>query len=270
LSRPVLQDERAPSVVISVGEFAARLREVFRRVRAFEHIGITGEISQWNPRPNGVYFTIKDAAAVLECFAYDNRAKRFPPVSLGTAVVAFGSVRVVERRSRYELVVDELQLTGIGELYAQYEALKERFRAEGLFAAERKRRIPRFPRVVALVSAKSKGEEDFQTVIRERAPNVEVRFVETRVQGLGADVEIAQSLDRASRLPADVIVLARGGGSYEDLFEFNREPRPYQSSPASATPAIIISPTTLPTSRAKRRQTPRSSSRISGNPAAFV
>ncbi|HEV7179819.1 MAG TPA: exodeoxyribonuclease VII large subunit [Candidatus Baltobacteraceae bacterium] len=219
-----MQELRSPSVVISVGEFAARLREVFRRVRAFEYIGITGEISQWNPRQNGVYFTIKDANAVLECFAYHNRAQRFPNVPLGTAVIAYGAVRVQERRSRYELLVDDLRLTGIGELYAQYEALKERFRLEGLFAIERKRRVPRFPRRVVLVSAKGKGAEDFETVMRERVPHVQVQFVETRVQGFAAEVEIAEALDRASKLAPDLIVLARGGGSFEDLFPFNLEP----------------------------------------------
>lgn len=193
-------------------------------MRAFEYIGISGEISQWNPRQNGVYFTIKDANALLECFAYSNRAQRFPKVALGTAVIAYGAVRVQERRSRYELLVDDLQLTGIGELYAQYEALKERFRAEGLFESGRKRRIPRFPRIVVLVSAAGKGAEDFQKVLRERAPHVKVEFVETRVQGVGADVDIAEAMDRAARSGADAIVLARGGGSYEDLFAFNLEP----------------------------------------------
>lgn len=215
---------REPSLIVTVGEFAARLREVFRRIRPFEYLGITGEISQWNPRQNGVYFTIKDANAVLECFAYHNRAQRFPKVALGTAIIAYGSVRVVERRSRYELLVEDLQLTGIGQLYQEYEALKERFRNEGFFDAERKRHVPRFPRFVVLVSARGKGAEDFQTVMRERAPHVRVEFIETRVQGVNAETEIADALDKASRLRPDAIVLARGGGSYEDLFTFNREP----------------------------------------------
>jgi exodeoxyribonuclease VII large subunit len=219
-----LHGEWQPSVVVSVGEFSTRLRDVFRRVRAFEYIGVTGEVSQWSPRASGVYFTIKDANAILECFAYHSRARGFPAVAPGTAVIAYGTVRVVERRSRYELLTDRLQLTGIGELYAQYEALKERFRAEGLFAPERKRAIPRFPRLVALVSAEAKGAEDFLTVMHERAPQVEVRLVPTRVQGVGADVEIAQAIDDACRLRPDAIVLARGGGSYEDLFAFNLEP----------------------------------------------
>jgi exodeoxyribonuclease VII large subunit len=220
----VNQPLREPSMVVSVGEFAARLREVFRRVRPFEYIGISGEISQWNPRANGVYFTIKDQNALLECFAYVNRASKFPKVALGTAVIAYGAIRVVERRSRYELLVEELALTGIGELYAQYEALKERFRTEGLFERARKRAVPRFPRRVVLVSADGKGSEDFFKVMRERVPHVEVGFIETRVQGLGAEVEIADALDRAARLKPDAVILARGGGSYEDLFPFNLEP----------------------------------------------
>jgi exodeoxyribonuclease VII large subunit len=220
----VNQAPREASLVVSVGEFAARLREVFRRVKPFEYLGISGEISQWNPRQNGVYFTIKDANAVLECFCYLNRAAKFPKVTLGTAVIAYGSIRVVERRSRYELLVEDLALTGIGELHAQYEALKERFRAEGLFEIARKRAIPRFPRRVALVSADGKGAEDFVKVMHERVPHVEVRFIGTRVQGIGAEVEIAEAIDRAAKLKPDVVVVARGGGSFEDLFPFNLEP----------------------------------------------
>lgn len=212
------------TLVVSVGEFSTRLREVFRRVRAFDYIGVSGEISEWTPRPHGVYFTVKDASAVLQCFAYPNHAAKFPAISPGTAVVAYGTVRIQERRSRYELLVNDVRLTGIGELYAQYEALKERFRSLGLFESARKRPIPVLPHAVVLVSAHGKGAEDFLTTLQKRAPHVRVDFVETRVQGIGADVEIADAIDRAARYDADVIVLARGGGSYEDLFAFNLEP----------------------------------------------
>jgi exodeoxyribonuclease VII large subunit len=210
--------------VFSVGEFSTRLRDVFRRVRAFEYLGIGGEISEFTDRANGVYFTLKDANAVLQCFAYPNRARAFPKMALGAAVIAYGTIRVAERRSRYELLVNDVRLTGIGELYQQYEALKERFRSLGFFERSRKRPVPAFPRTIALVSARGKGAEDFLTTLRARAPQVRIEFVETRVQGVGADVEIAQALDKAARIDADVVVLARGGGSYEDLFAFNLEP----------------------------------------------
>jgi exodeoxyribonuclease VII large subunit len=215
-------DDRVP--VVSVGEFSARLRDVFRRIRAFEYLGISGEVSEFTARSNGVYFTLKDANAVLQCFAHPSRARGFPKLPLGTAVIAYGTVRVAEWRSRYELLVNDVRLTGIGELFQQYEALKERLRAEGLFAPSRKRPIPPFPRAVALVSARGKGAEDFLTTLKMRAPQVKVEFIQTRVQGLGADVEIAEAVDRAARRHVDLIVLARGGGSYEDLFAFNLEP----------------------------------------------
>ncbi len=211
------------ATVVTVGEFSKRLQEVFRRVRAFDYIGISGEVSEWTPRPNGIYFKLKDEQAALECFAYHNRARSFPNLPSGSAIVAYGNVRLAPWRSRYELVVERVEFTGIGELFRRFEILKERFRSEGLFERGRKRKIP-LPKVVALVSARGKGAEDFFTTIKARAPHVRVVFVETRVQGLGADVDVAGALDRADSVGADVIVLARGGGSYEDLFAFNCEP----------------------------------------------
>ena len=210
--------------VVSVGDFSARLRGVFRRVRAFEYLGVSGEVSEYTERSNGVYFTLKDANVVLQCFAHSNRARTFPKMALGAAVIAYGTVRVADWRSRYELLVNDVRLTGIGELFQQYEALKEGFRSLGFFDRARKRPLPAFPRVVALVSARGKGAEDFLHTLSDRAPQVRIEFVETRVQGMGADVDIADALDRAGRTGADVVVLARGGGSYEDLFAFNLEP----------------------------------------------
>lgn len=210
--------------VFSVAEFSRKMRGLFRRVPVFDYLGVSGEISEWTPRNNGVYFKLKDSSGLLECFAYHDKARKFGELPVGSAVVAYGSVRVAVWRSRYELLVEHVKLTGIGELYRQYEALKERFRRLGYFERARKRAIPAFPRAVALISARGKGAEDFMTTLRDRTPQVDVEFIETRVQGLGADVEIAEALDRASRAAVDVVVLARGGGSYEDLFAFNREP----------------------------------------------
>jgi exodeoxyribonuclease VII large subunit len=218
-----LGNEKLPEIV-SVAEFSRKMRALFRRVTSFDYLGVSGEISEWTPRPNGVYFTLKDSSAVLQCFAFHDKARKFGELPVGAAVVAYGSVRVAEWRSRYELLVESVQLTGIGELYRQYEALKERFRQLGYFDPSRKRPLPAYPRIVALISARGKGAEDFLTTLSARAPQVAVEFIETRVQGLGSDVDIAQALDRAAHCSADVVVLARGGGSYEDLFAFNREP----------------------------------------------
>ena len=101
---------------------------VFDRVRAFDSIAVSGEVSEWSERNNTVYFTLKDARAVLQCVAYSSRAQKFPNIGPGSAIIAQGRVRVAEWRSRYELLVESVRLTGIGELFRQYEELKERFR----------------------------------------------------------------------------------------------------------------------------------------------
>src|SRR5581483_10707844 len=129
------------------------------------------------------------------------------------------------QRSQYQLIVKSIELSGIGILYAQFEALKKRFREEGLCEPQRKRPLPEFPRRIAVVSARgSKAIEDFLQTIARRAPFIEIEFIETLLQGDGAEIEIGAAIDRASRLDVDVIVVTRGGGSYEDLFPFNREP----------------------------------------------
>ena len=215
----------AEPLVVSVGEFSARLKEVFRRVKPFARIGVSGEISEWKTGPWGIGFTLKDANAVLRCFAYAKVGQSFPKVENGAAVTAFGSIDVQERWGYYQLNVSELRLTGQGELHQKFLALKQQFRDEGLFEESRKRPVPVFPLHVALVSARQgKGAEDFARTMRERAPFVRVTTIETRVQGDGAEIDIAEAIDNAGRTGADLIVLARGGGSYEDLFPFNLEP----------------------------------------------
>ncbi|HTU81051.1 MAG TPA: exodeoxyribonuclease VII large subunit [Candidatus Acidoferrales bacterium] len=220
-------DEPVAILRLTVAQFSDRFRKlVEQRVRAFRRIAIEGEITGWSPRANGnVYFTLKDDRAVLSCFAFSSEARTFPPVGDGTAVVATGSVTTWERRSEYRLRAFKLEPIGIGALAAKVEELRKRLQSLGLFDERRKRQFPRFPQRVALVSARrGAGAEDFETTIREKAPNVTVYFVETRIQGEGAEIDIAEAIDKASRLDADVVVLLRGGGSYEDRFPFNTEP----------------------------------------------
>ncbi len=216
--------ESPGTLVVSVGVFTARLAQVFRRVKSFERLGISGEISNWRPRASGVNFRLTEGTAVLDCFAYTSVAKKFPALESGLHVVAYGSVQIYPLASTYQLLVDAVVPSGTGELYLRQQKLKELFAREGLFDAARKRAIPRFITSVALVSARAQGADDFEDSIRKSAPHVRVFFVETRLQGVGAEVEIADALDRASRLQVDAIALVRGGGSYEDRFPFNLEP----------------------------------------------
>lgn len=209
---------------LTVSEFSDRLRRWMERRPELSRIAIVGEVSDWKPQNNGnVYFNLKDDRALLKCFAFWSEAQRFPPVQDGVAVIATGPVGIWERRSEYQLRVVELAPFGVGAIAAKVEALRKRLQAEGIFDERRKRAFPRFPTRVALVSARGKGAADFETTLHEKAPNVAVEFVETRVQGEGAELDIADALERASRARADAIVLLRGGGSYEDRYPFNTE-----------------------------------------------
>jgi exodeoxyribonuclease VII large subunit len=217
--------EDQPQILqLTVSQFSERLQNWIKRRPELQQIAIVGEISDWNLRQNGnAYFKLKDERAVLSCFAYWSEARRFPEARDGVAVVATGQVCVWERQSEYRLRVMELAPFGVGAIAAKVEALRKRLQSEGLFDEARKRVFPRFPRRVALVSARGRGAADFETTLREKAPNVGVTFVETRVQGEGAEIDIAEALQRASSEDVDAVILLRGGGSYEDRYPFNTE-----------------------------------------------
>lgn len=223
-----LFEEQRPALQLTVSQFSERLRRWLERRPELQRIAIVGEISGWKPQPSGnVFFSLKDDRAILRCFVYSSDAKdqrRFPPVRDGVAVVATGTIGIWERSSEYQLRVVEIAPFGFGAIAAKVEALRKRLQAEGLFDQARKREFARFPRRVALVSARGKGADDFETTLREKSPHVAVRFVETRVQGDGSEIDIADAIDRASRENVDAIIVLRGGGSYEDRYPFNTEP----------------------------------------------
>lgn len=211
--------------VQSVSKIVEYIRKIISLNKTLAGLRVRGEVSGLSRHPSGrLYFDLKEGNDVLKCVAWASDATNLPPFKDGDEIIAGGDYGTFSQRSQYQLFVKSIELSGIGVLFAQYEALKEKFHKEGLFDDARKRPLPEFPRRVALVSAKGKGAEDFQTTIARRAPFIEVDFVETRIQGEGAQMDIAEGLDRASRLAVDVIVLTRGGGSYEDLFPFNLEP----------------------------------------------
>jgi exodeoxyribonuclease VII large subunit len=218
-------ETNGPEVLqLTVSQFSERLRGWLEKHSQLKRIAVEGEISDWKPQPNGnVYFKLKDDRAMLQCFAYSSEAKKFPDADAGMAVVATGAVTTWERSSEYRLRVFDLQPFGTGAMAAKIEALRVRLAGEGLFDESRKRPIPRFPRRVVLISARAEGARDFQVTLSEKAPNVALAFLETRVQGEGAELEIADAIDAASRMATDVVVVLRGGGSFEDRYPFNTE-----------------------------------------------
>ena len=191
-----------------------------------------GEISNYKLHPSGhQYFTLKDQRAQIACVIFRNTNMPRPrqPLADGAQVQVYGSLSVFEARGQYQLNVQILQARGLGALQARFEALKRKLEAEGLFAPERKRPLPRFPRRLGIVTSSSGAAIcDILNVLQRRAPWLEILINPVRVQGSGAAAEIAvaiRELATPSPLwkPVDLIVVTRGGGSIEDLWEFNEE-----------------------------------------------
>jgi hypothetical protein len=219
---------RSEMRVVGVSRLANYIDTLLSRDKNLaQPFGVRGEISNYKLQNNGnVYFDLKDDRALLNCYAFAEPAAAFPPLADGALVIAYGSIGIFPKRSIYQLKVFEIVAEGgSGVLHQRYEALKKRLEAEGLFAEGRRRPLPRYPFRIALVtSPTADGARDFVTQAKARAPQVDVRRVETPVQGENAAGEIARAIGRAAAMrDVDIIVLARGGGSFEDLFAFSDE-----------------------------------------------
>lgn len=217
-------ENEATRPVYGVSRVVAYIKRLIGENKQLASIDVSGEISDRQDRNGRIYFNLKEHNDLLKCVVWSDIAPKLPPFANGDAVVATGNFTTYPAQSVYQLDVKALEPTGIGRLYARFDALRKKLEAEGLFEPGRKRAMPGFPRRIALISARGKGAEDFETTLAKRAPHIRVEFIETLMQGLDAPVEIAKAVDAASRMDVDVIVIARGGGSYEDLFAFNEEP----------------------------------------------
>jgi exodeoxyribonuclease VII large subunit len=224
-------DEPAPSRRIwPVNELVARVREFVERT--YGDVWVEGEISNFRPAPSGhVYFTLKDADAQLPVVLFRRQALllRFRPED-GLHVLVRGRVSVYEQRGQMQLVAETMEPVGAGSLQLAFEQLKERLKAEGLFDAERKRPLPAFPRTAGIVTSSTGAViRDFLNIVNRRHSGLNVLLYPVSVQGDSAPAEIEAAiadLNAASRDGSnfvDVIVLARGGGSLEDLAAFNSE-----------------------------------------------
>ena len=215
--------------VFSVGELNRQIRGTLET--RFRAVWVQGEISNYKLHPSGhQYFTLKDQRAQISCVIWrDTIAPPRQPLVDGTQVQVYGTVTVFEARGQYQLNVQILQPRGVGLLQAKFEALKRKLEEEGLFAPERKRPLPKFPRRIGIVTSPSGAAiRDMLNVLRRRAPWLQILLNPVRVQGTGASQEIAVAvrelaLPNEAFAPLDLIVITRGGGSIEDLWEFNEE-----------------------------------------------
>jgi len=220
--------------VFSVSELTTSVKRLLER--EIGKVWVTGEITNLRIQSSGhAYFSLKDAGAQLGCVLFRGEARSINRDLLcdGQKVVLQGELTVYEARGQYQLRVLTVELQGVGALQIAFEKLKQRLQAEGLFANERKRLLPRYPQRIGLVTSPTGAAlRDVLHVIQRRNPGLEIILATCRVQGLGAAEEIACAIrllnewarSSANRgHPLDLILVTRGGGSLEDLWAFNEE-----------------------------------------------
>jgi exodeoxyribonuclease VII large subunit len=222
---PAAGHPRPERVVLTVSELNALARDLLET--AFPVVWVEGEISNLKRYPSGhVYFTLKDTTAQVSAVLFRGQAAglRFRPED-GLLVVARGRVSLYEARGSYQVLVEALVPAGLGALQLAFEQLKAKLLAEGLFDPARKRPLPMLPRRIGVVaSIAGAAVRDIVRVLERRFANLEVVIAPSRVQGEGAAREIVGAIDLLNRLGGvDVLILARGGGSVEDLWAFNEE-----------------------------------------------
>jgi exodeoxyribonuclease VII large subunit len=210
--------------VLSVSQLNNRARLLLEDV--FSGIWVEGEISNLaRPASGHVYFTLKDSQAQVRCALFRQNAARVrQALRDGLAVKVRGKVSLFEGRGDYQLILDAVEPAGDGALRLAFEALKEKLGAEGLFSTERKIALPAHPKRIGIVTSPTGAViRDIISVFRRRAPQVELNLIPTAVQGREATTQIVRALQRADALGFDALILARGGGSLEDLWCFNEE-----------------------------------------------
>ncbi len=218
-----------PQNILSVSQLTRKIRALLEG--QIGEVWVEGEISNHRLQSSGhQYFTLKDEGAQLSCVLFRNASARMAPLRDGQQVQVFGELTVYEQRGNYQIIVRAVQPKGLGSLQARFEALKQKLHAEGLFDPEWKKPIPRFPRTVALVTSPTGAAiRDMINILTRRAPWLRVLVFPVRVQGQGAEKEIARAIELLNQaedigLPVpDTIVVGRGGGSLEDLWNFNEE-----------------------------------------------
>lgn len=211
--------------IYSVSQINAYIKYMFSGNSILNHIYVRGEISNCKYHTSGhIYFTLKDGAAQIACVLFAGRRAGISfRMEDGQNVIVFGSISVYERDGKYQLYADEIRLDGIGRLYEEYEYLKQKLNAEGLFAAEHKQGIPRFARSVGIVTASTGAAiQDICQIANRRNPYVQLVLYPAKVQGEGAAATIVKGI-QALDGKTDVIIVGRGGGSIEDLWAFNEE-----------------------------------------------
>jgi len=210
----------------TVSKLTFHIRKLLEENEVLQDVWVQGEISNLSrPASGHVYFTLKDANASLKCVMWKTSAARLNlPLRDGLEVEVHGKIGVYEPQGQYQLYADQIRPVGEGALYQEFMRLKAMLEAEGLFDPERKRNIPELPHRIGIVtSATGAALRDMLNTLRRRLPIVEVILAPSPVQGTEAPSALVKAIDALDRRQLDVIIIARGGGSIEDLWAFNDE-----------------------------------------------
>jgi len=218
----------------TVSKLTFHIRKLLEENEVLQDVWVQGEISNLSrPASGHIYFTLKDASAALKCVMWKTSAMRLNPsitlragLSLrdGMAVEVHGKIGVYEPAGQYQLYADQIRPVGEGALYQEFMRLKALLEAEGLFDPDRKRNIPEIPHKIGIVTSTTGAAlRDILNTLRRRLPLVEVLLAASPVQGTDAPPAIVKAIQSLHYQLPDVIILARGGGSIEDLWAFNDE-----------------------------------------------
>ncbi len=211
--------------IYSVSQLSSHTRQTLERDSVLQNLWVSGEVANLaRPGSGHSYFSIRDGKATMRCVMFRNsRGMHF--LDNGAAIILHGRVSIYEQRGDLQIIADIVQPEGVGELQLKLEQLKLELEQQGLFDESRKRELPRFPKKIAVVTSPTGSVwHDIQNVVRRRYPLVELAIAPSPVQGEDAAPAIAESLQAAGSEPdVDVVIVARGGGSLEDLWAFNEE-----------------------------------------------
>ncbi len=211
---------------LTVAQLVRQIKDILEADVILSDVWVRGEVSNFTQSSAGhIYFTLKDRDASIRCVMWRSDAARiFRLPSNGDAIEVHGKVSLYEPRGDVQLYVDEIKLAGAGALWQEFERLRTRLEAEGLFAPEHKRALPPFPQTIGVVTSREGAVfHDICNILRRRYPLVRVLLAPTLVQGANAASMIASAIQTINDFDIDVLIVARGGGSIEDLWAFNEE-----------------------------------------------
>lgn len=218
--------EELDEKIYSVSDLNRYVKSILERNNELRNIWVKGEISDFtHHRQRHMYFMLKDESSEINCVMFQSKNKEieFDPEE-GMEVLCKGNITLYQPKGQYQVIVKEMKVGGIGELYLAYKQLKEKLSKEGLFDDGKKKELPFLPiRVGIVTSEEGAGLRDMLRVLKDRFENIDILLAPAKVQGEESPIQIAEAISKLDKKEIDVMIVGRGGGSIEDLWSFNEE-----------------------------------------------